>query len=324
MIRKTIPISIAKYPGGASVAATTSWDDNDRLNLRVADALNSFGLRGTFYIDFGKTREDPLRESDVRRLAEGHEIGSHTWTHKNLKTCSIETIREELLVSKERLEAMTGRRILGLAYPWGESSELSRNLAMECGYLFGRTVEEGTVTFPPRDPYLWGITVHALEKPRFLSRRLPFYLYRRTSKWPKLATRLFDEARRRMGVWHLFGHAWEIFESPGLLDDFLAVCKIISDQQGVWHATNGMLFLNRTIKNSTRIRRDENETNSWHVNTVPPAAEIVRNIPMSFLLPIDESSIKITGAQTFDMGTTRGHTWVDIFEEEALISVVPP
>lgn len=49
----------------------------------------------------------------------GHEVGSHTCTHQDLTKLSRTRLRYELRESKRFLEDITGKEILGIAYPYG-------------------------------------------------------------------------------------------------------------------------------------------------------------------------------------------------------------
>src|SRR5271167_749746 len=63
---------------------TTSWDDGDRADLRLAEMLRSRAIRGTFYVPNTPYAGRPaLSHADLRALsAEGFEIGAHSVSHK--------------------------------------------------------------------------------------------------------------------------------------------------------------------------------------------------------------------------------------------------
>jgi peptidoglycan/xylan/chitin deacetylase (PgdA/CDA1 family) len=66
---------------------TTSWDDGDILDERIADLLDRHGIRGTFYLTRA-FRPNRLPEERIRALARRHEIGGHTVTHPDLTLLS--------------------------------------------------------------------------------------------------------------------------------------------------------------------------------------------------------------------------------------------
>lgn len=60
------------------------------------------------------------REEFIAELIElGHEVSSHTCTHRILTEIPQSELEWELTESKKRLEDLTGREVLGLAYPYG-------------------------------------------------------------------------------------------------------------------------------------------------------------------------------------------------------------
>ncbi len=257
---KELPtIHVAKFPGNATCAVTCSLDDNDNANLEIARMLQNIGIRSTFYIDPAGYRPDwamggELRSNEIQALAETHEVGSHTWSHKSLTKSDSDSIRTELTRSKEFLEKITGRPILGLAYPWGEHSDRVERIVHECGYLFARDVRESTVDFPPSNYYSWGTSVHALPRPRLASRNALDYIRYLSGDWRKIALKTFEMALKRRGVWHLFGHACEVLK-PTLKPDFLEIMTHVANRGNVWYATNGMLFQNEILKKNTKCEQ---------------------------------------------------------------------
>src|SRR5512146_1847425 len=73
---------------------TTSWDDGDLADLRVADILQARALTGTFYIPIaGHHGSSAVDFRDLRTLRSGgFEIGAHGLSHQVLSHCT----REEL------------------------------------------------------------------------------------------------------------------------------------------------------------------------------------------------------------------------------------
>jgi peptidoglycan/xylan/chitin deacetylase (PgdA/CDA1 family) len=253
-------MQVARFPGNATCAVTCSWDDNDSANLELARVLRTFGIKSTFYIDPAGYRPDwalgiELRTDEIKELAETNELGSHTWSHKNLVKSDSESISTELTKSKEYLESIAGKPILGLAYPWGEHSNRVEKVVRDCGYLFARNVRECTVDFPPSDNFSWGVSVHALAQPRLASRDVLSYIRYMSGDWRKIAKMTFEMALKRHGVWHLFGHACEVLK-PSLKHDFLDVMSRVANQNNVWYTTNGMLFINEILKYNTRFEQE--------------------------------------------------------------------
>lgn len=75
------------------------------------------------------------------------EIGGHTSHHLNMPSIDREILKEDLISSKEKLEKLTGEKLVSFAYPWGNNDNKSRELVKELGYSFAVSTESGTACF---------------------------------------------------------------------------------------------------------------------------------------------------------------------------------
>lgn len=90
---------------------------------------------------------------EIAKMAKlGHEIGSHTHTHRVLSALSDEEIKKELAESKEILESIVSGKIEALAYPYGTVDSFSQKtvlfaqaLKFKCGLTAIRGFNEGAV-----------------------------------------------------------------------------------------------------------------------------------------------------------------------------------
>jgi peptidoglycan-N-acetylglucosamine deacetylase len=94
--------------GGEHQVALTFDDGPDpKWTPRVLDILKANGVSATFFVVGVNAEKYP---DLVRRIvAEGHEIGNHTYYHPNLAVCWPEHIRLELNATQLLLETITGR-----------------------------------------------------------------------------------------------------------------------------------------------------------------------------------------------------------------------
>lgn len=208
---------------------TTSWDDGDLLDERVAEMLDRHGLTGTFYIA-RKHRPNRLSEADIRRLAARFEIGAHTLNHPDLTTLAPAEKQSEIAGSKAWLEDITGKPVTMFCYPCGSFDKETKQAVRQAGFRGARTVRQFSVT-PPRDQYALRTTlqVHPSVLRRNTLRDLGRYLIHgalgtafpaalwakslRERNWSRLADLLFAAAALDEGsVFHLWGHSWEIEE----------------------------------------------------------------------------------------------------------------
>lgn len=113
---------VATWKGFANAAVTYTFDDNCKNQYEVAIPLfNEFNFGGTFYpvIDWA-----PDWEKFQQAVNKGHEIGSHTVTHRRLSDLSIEEQDAELGQAKAKIEAaLDGQQCLTIAYPFCAPSD---------------------------------------------------------------------------------------------------------------------------------------------------------------------------------------------------------
>ncbi|MCE9643653.1 polysaccharide deacetylase family protein [Candidatus Parcubacteria bacterium] len=242
------------------LTVTTSWDDGHKLDLRTAALLERYGVRGTFYIS-EKYAEPRLTEEEIRSLLLFHEVGAHTVTHPDLTKLSEAEALREMVEGKAWLEAVLGQEVPLFCYPSGRYSARVVELVKEAGFQGARTTASG-VTEPPQDPFLIGTTVQVYPFPfRKLDRKNYYWgkLFQPLSErygsfrslgvplsamtsWRSAALAAFDHALAGGGVFHLWGHSWEL-ERYGLWDDLEWLLARMSERKGeVRFVGNGELL----------------------------------------------------------------------------------
>ncbi|HEY1379585.1 MAG TPA: XrtA system polysaccharide deacetylase [Gemmataceae bacterium] len=81
----------------------------------LLDALARVEVRSTFFVVGQLAEHDPAL---VRAIAAaGHEVASHGWDHRRVLAMTPDQFREDLRRSKDALEAVTGRAVLGYRAP---------------------------------------------------------------------------------------------------------------------------------------------------------------------------------------------------------------
>jgi peptidoglycan/xylan/chitin deacetylase (PgdA/CDA1 family) len=238
---------------------TTSWDDGDALDQKLAALLTRYGIKGTFYIT-KQYRKERLSDEEIRMLAQKHEIGAHTLTHPNLRALPYEKQLAEIQGSKQWLEEVLGKEVGMLCYPSGSYNGDSIRAAKEAGFLGARTIEFGRIDLP-KDPYKmsttvpvyllpfrkvdanhfwWGKLLQTLIKlfPDLHRLGVPFLAFRSIEATTCAA---FDIARAQGGVFHLWGHSWQI-ERYGMWEELERVLKYISKREDCRYMTNGEII----------------------------------------------------------------------------------
>ena len=85
-------------------------------------------------------------------LAEGHEIGSHSMTHRNLSRLDAAEARRQIMDSKKQLEDQFGVPVRHFCYPHGRFNAATVALVEEAGYETACTTCFG-VNGPGQHPY---------------------------------------------------------------------------------------------------------------------------------------------------------------------------
>ena len=116
--------------------------------------VSRIGKFNDWEVQLGDVRE-PLMDMAMIKdwLAAGHEIGAHTLTHPMLTRLTLRDAREEIFVSKRKLEDLFGVPVRHFAYPFGDRNDAVRDLVEEAGYETACTTDFGmnTAATPPLD-----------------------------------------------------------------------------------------------------------------------------------------------------------------------------
>ena len=242
---------------------TTSWDDGHVLDLKLADMLDKHGLKGTFYIAHNYL-DERMSDQQIRDLSYRHEIGAHTLNHPTLTKVKDETALNEIKGSKTWLEFILGKQVTSFCYPKGMYTSTHCRIVKEAGFTMARTVTPYEFDIG-KDPFQMPTTIHLYPFPlrpikglRGVRTRLqPIRNYMHhhprlnipltaLTNWTSLATALLDVAQEKNGVWHLWGHSWEIekFDMWSQLDSILAIASTYQAQA----KTNTETILSRKWK----------------------------------------------------------------------------
>ncbi len=139
------------------VALTFDDGPSPEWTPKILDVLKEKGVKATFFI-VGTNGEANPRLVE-RLLADGHEIGNHTFTHPNVAQISNEVARLELNATQRLVEALTGRSMrlfrppyFGDAEPTTPAEIAPVQLAQSLGYVtVGLRVDPDDWLEPPAD-----------------------------------------------------------------------------------------------------------------------------------------------------------------------------
>jgi peptidoglycan/xylan/chitin deacetylase (PgdA/CDA1 family) len=184
--------------GGAPLpdkAFVISFDDGyENIYTEAFPTLQAYGFTATVFLvtDYcGKLNNWPGHVSPIgdqhllcwahalEMSRHGIELGSHTMTHPDLRTVSLETVEQEMRCSKATIEDHVGKPVPSFAYPYGRYSDsvkdiAKRHFAAACSSRLGNVSPDSDLHTLPR------IDMYFLSRKFFVglltSRPLDFYL----------------------------------------------------------------------------------------------------------------------------------------------------
>jgi len=130
----TLGVSYSRVRTNLPYIAMTYDDGPHPQNTpRLLDMLRKRNVKATFYVT---GRNVNLYPQITRRIvAEGHEIGNHTWTHRNLKTLSDSAVRKELNTTRDAIVKACGVKPRTMRPPYGALRQNQRAwIYKEYGY----------------------------------------------------------------------------------------------------------------------------------------------------------------------------------------------
>lgn len=135
-------LTVTHQGGGTDGQVAITFDDGPDASWtpKILDILKEKRVKAAFFMVGSKMESNP---DLVRRMVdEGHEVGTHTYTHPNLAEISNERARLELNASQRLLEKITGRSSLLFRPPYNadsrpadESGIIPIQIAQGLGYL---------------------------------------------------------------------------------------------------------------------------------------------------------------------------------------------
>lgn len=158
---------------------TFSFDDGLTQDRHVVELMHKYGLKGTFNLNaglfdlkgeiqgigsiafhsiprgtrhsrfFSYVSHDRISQQEALLIYDGMEIASHSYAHEFLTKIAEEEMHTSLDKDIFDLENLTGKKILGHAYPKGVTSPKIQEYLKEKGIVYARKAfPSGKFTFP--------------------------------------------------------------------------------------------------------------------------------------------------------------------------------
>jgi peptidoglycan/xylan/chitin deacetylase (PgdA/CDA1 family) len=127
----------ADAPGRSTQACFTFDDGHDSNRTYALPMLAGAGIKAKFFLVAGwiESRLHFMNWAGVRELIDqGHEVGSHGWSHALLTQCGDAELRDELVRSKQTIEERIGQRIDAISVPGGRWNRRVFEAIRNAGY----------------------------------------------------------------------------------------------------------------------------------------------------------------------------------------------
>lgn len=122
--------AIVHQAGTLNMCAITFDDGPSQYTAQLLDSLQQEGIPATFFVLGKQVERHP--ELIMRMVREGHEVGSHSYSHANFRKIGPAAQFEELAQTSALL-AELGARPLSFRPPYGKYSDMTIALAEEMG-----------------------------------------------------------------------------------------------------------------------------------------------------------------------------------------------
>lgn len=199
---------------------TTSWDDGHPLDLKLAELLKKYDVPATFYVPIDNVERECMNPRQISEVARSFDIGGHSYHHVDLTGISPKEAETEIREAKDRLEEIIGKNVVCFCYPGGSFNGRIMDIAEKAGFIGARTTK--SITRYIKNPFKMSTTINAVNwwfapyiKHAMASQdvRLFVFLLRNNlffEGWDRIAIETLDFVIDNGGVWHLWGHSWEI------------------------------------------------------------------------------------------------------------------
>lgn len=238
---------------------TTSWDDGHPADLRLAELLRCKQIQATFYVPIANNEIKRVNNGELRTLSsQGFEIGAHGYSHKLLWHLSSDDLAAEVGPCKPMLENIIGQEVRMFCYPQGRYDANTIQAVKLAGFTGARTVRMLSTSLAS-DPFQMPTTVQVYPHPkstyirnllrgRKLDSLQTFLAHRNSLSWVDLSRKLFDSVIENGGIWHLYGHSWELDEL-GLWKDLKQLLDYVCARDEVMYLSNGDLLQLTSVPN---------------------------------------------------------------------------
>lgn len=224
---------------GKLKALTFSYDDGVCPDGRLIEILDRYKMRATFNINTAKHPKSDVRPfyirndtkietytyGELREIYKNHELACHSLTHPHLELLDRATCRAEVLTDMINLEAITGEKPVGMAYPFGTYNDETVEVLSELGISYCRTTR-ATHSFEPQTDLL----------------RFDPTCHHKDGQLMELAKRFIELEPETPQIFYVWGHTYE-FEIDKNWDVIERFCELLAGRDDIFYGTNKEVLL---------------------------------------------------------------------------------
>lgn len=227
---------------GKRKALTFSYDDGVTQDKRLVELFDRYGLKATFNINselLGKPgtlwRENmwvdhnKLQPEEAAGLYKNHEVAVHTLTHPHLTDLDEAEIIRQVEEDRKNLERLTGKPVVGMAYPGGgvnNDERVAGVIREHTAMQYARTITSCYHFEKQTDLYRFQPSVYHLE-------------FDRMEELGEEFLKLEPETPR---IYYIWGHSYE-FDYHDTWGRFEKFCKMMSGRDDIFYGTNREVLL---------------------------------------------------------------------------------
>lgn len=227
---------------GKNKAITFSFDDGVLQDIRAIGILDKYGLKATFNLNsslMGTKNKlvrngndichDKVQPSQVKEVYKNHEVAVHTLCHPNLTELEEDAIVHQVEGDRMMLEQLTGKKVVGMAYPCGgvnNDDRVAEIIKRRTGVKYCRTITSSHDFTPQENLYRFNPTVYYIEDCLF-----------------DIAKKFLEEKADTPKYLYIWGHTYEMDAGYISWERFEEFCKFISGKEDIFYGTNTEVLL---------------------------------------------------------------------------------
>lgn len=169
-------------------------------------------------------------------IYKNHEIAAHGALHKDFIKISNEEILDEVNTDIDNLSELTKRKIISMAYPFGNTNDSIAKLISTTEIINARTVDETYKFDLPENYMIWNPTCHDSKALDYLNEYL-----------------ILDKPK--LSLFYVWGHSWELGDK-NRWHNMVVFCEKIGKAKDIWSVGNGELT--EYLKAIKKVQINEN------------------------------------------------------------------